>query len=101
MPRRYYLYLSRNTFLPPAIIGTQDLGSFGGLRQKARMKPGLTGGKESRRYSDIYLLCACNGPTNISVRRALYQTAEMIRLWNGFHEKLGNEVQTTFDPAQW
>jgi hypothetical protein len=29
----------------------------------------------------------------ISVRRALHRTAEMIRLWNGFHEKLDNEVQ--------
>jgi hypothetical protein len=36
-----------------------------------------------------------------SVQRALYRTAEMIRLWNGFHEKLGNEVQTTSDPAHW
>ena len=49
----------------------------------------------------VTFVVVCTQRMEISVRRALYQTAEMIRLWNAFHEKLGNEVQTTFDPAQW
>jgi hypothetical protein len=37
----------------------------------------------------------------ISVRRAIYWTAEMFRLRNGSYDKLGNEVQTIYDPAHW
>jgi hypothetical protein len=61
------------------------------------MEIGLMG-KENMKHSDIQVsLCAHESLMRIFMRRALYRPAEMIRLWNGFHEKLGNEAQTISD----